>query len=63
MSDYEEYKDITCTREETLRRIGFCCGPCEHNILKDNIPICEKCSCSISLITTVTFKSCPIGKW
>jgi hypothetical protein len=53
--------DITVIKEETEKRISFCVN-CEHNIL-DVIPKCDECNCSISMLTTLNFKTCPIGKW
>lgn len=54
-------EELMCTQEETTRRVEFCIN-CEHKIL-DVIPKCEKCDCSISIVTTLNFKTCPIGKW
>lgn len=53
--------EITCRQEETERRVSFCMS-CEKNIL-DIIPKCQECGCSISILTSMTFKICPIGKW
>lgn len=57
----EKNDDIYCTKEETEKRISFCIT-CENNIL-DVIPKCSQCMCSISILTTMNFKTCPIGKW
>lgn len=54
-------ESLYCDQEETLRRIKFC-ADCEHNVL-DVIPKCEHCDCSISIVTTLNTKTCPIGKW
>jgi hypothetical protein len=56
-----ELNDLTCTTEETLRRIEFCLT-CENNVL-DIFPKCSQCDCPISSLTSMSFKSCPIGKW
>ena len=60
MTEYDS-NDTLVTKEETEKRISFCIE-CEHNIL-DAIPKCNQCDCSISLLTTLSFKSCPIEKW
>jgi hypothetical protein len=52
---------LTCTQEETFKRIEFC-GPCDHNVL-DVFPKCNQCDCPISSLASMNFKSCPIGKW
>jgi hypothetical protein len=46
---------------ETQKRVSICIS-CEKNIL-DVIPKCSECNCSISILTTLNFKTCPIGKW
>lgn len=53
--------NITTTTEEVDKRISFC-GTCEHNIL-DVIPKCNQCGCPMSSLISMSFKSCPIGKW
>lgn len=54
--------DINATQQETERRLEFCI-PCEDKILVVDAPACKHCNCSISLLSTVSYKSCPIGKW
>lgn len=53
--------DMIVTKDETEKRISFCIT-CENNVL-DIIPKCKECDCSISMLTTLNFKSCPIDKW
>lgn len=53
--------DINCSKEETERRLNFCIN-CEKNKL-EIVPICTECGCSISLLGSYKFKTCPIGKW
>ena len=53
--------DLNCTKEEQEKRISFCVQ-CEFNVL-DVMPQCSQCNCSISMLTTMNFKSCPIEKW
>jgi hypothetical protein len=53
--------NINCTPEQTTQRLEFCM-PCENNVL-DVIPKCNQCNCSISMLVTLNFKTCPIGKW
>ena len=52
---------LTSTQEETSRRLEFC-GPCENNIM-DIFPKCKQCDCPISSLASMSFKTCPIGKW
>jgi hypothetical protein len=54
-------QELTCSREETLARIEIC-GSCDNNLL-DDIPKCNQCNCPISSLTSMSFKTCPIGKW
>lgn len=61
MSDENINDNIYCTEEETKLRVSVCM-PCENNIL-DEISKCTECNCSISMLTTLSFKTCPIGKW
>ncbi len=56
-----EIDSTYCDKEETIRRVSFCII-CENNIL-DVIPKCSQCNCSLSMVTTLSFKTCPIGKW
>lgn len=56
-----EYKIISTTEEERLRRLSFC-DSCEHNKTLDQ-PICTQCACPITFVTQFEFKLCPIGKW
>ena len=57
----ENHTDIVCSYEENQKRISFCIT-CENNVL-DVIQKCSQCNCSISMLTTMNFKTCPIGKW
>ena len=59
MSD--DLQDLYCTQEETTKRIEFCIS-CPSNVL-DVIPKCKECDCPISSLTSMSFKTCPIGKW
>ena len=64
MSDENSIVDLTgltCTQEESLRRLEFCV-PCENHTL-DVFPKCKQCDCPISSLASMSFKSCPIGKW
>ena len=53
--------DILVTPEETTKRLNVCtlCDELTHDV----IPKCSQCNCSISMLTTLLFKTCPIGKW
>lgn len=57
----EKVDELYCEDEEKNKRISNCLS-CEKNVL-DIIPKCTECNCSISMLTTLTFKTCPIGKW
>lgn len=55
--------DLIVSSAETARRLSYCNG-CEHNGLNDySVPTCLKCGCNMSMLTTMSFKSCPINKW
>jgi hypothetical protein len=56
-----ELNDILVSQEETTRRLSFCMT-CESNVL-DVIPKCKECNCSLSMVTTLNFKTCPLEKW
>lgn len=56
-------QDILVTPDITNNRLIHCLS-CE-NLNKEisDIPKCNQCDCSISMLTTISFKTCPIGKW
>jgi hypothetical protein len=55
--------DLIVSTEETQRRLSFCIN-CEHlGHNESNVPICLECGCNMSMLTTMSFKSCPINKW
>lgn len=49
------------SQEEIDNRVSFCMV-CENNVLIE-VPKCLQCNCTISVITTLPLKTCPIGKW
>lgn len=54
---------LTVSAEETAHRLSFC-NSCEHNGRnEDDVPTCLSCGCNLSMLTTLSFKSCPINKW
>lgn len=53
--------DINTDPVEKEKRISFC-STCEKNVL-DILPKCSECDCSLSMLTSFKFKSCPIAKW
>jgi|688.fasta_scaffold1346595_2 hypothetical protein len=57
----EGLDDLTTPPEEVTIRLSFCM-PCENNVL-DVISKCKQCDCPISSLASMSFKSCPIGKW
>lgn len=56
-----EYKTISTTEDERLRRLSFC-NVCEFNQTITQ-PTCMKCACPITFVTQFEFKICPIGNW
>jgi|Laugrespbdmm15sd_2_1035082.scaffolds.fasta_scaffold247162_1 hypothetical protein len=55
--------DLIISKEQTDYRLSFCIS-CEHNGLNEfNVPTCLECGCNLSMLTTLSFKSCPINKW
>ena len=61
MSIEDQTDNIMTTPEEVAKRIEVC-GPCENNVL-DLFPKCNQCDCPISSLISMSFKTCPIGKW
>ncbi len=58
-----QVEHLLVTQDVTLSRLEHCLS-CEHlNRELQDIPKCNQCDCSISMLTTITFKVCPIGKW
>ena len=62
MSDDIITPDLIVSLEETTERLSHCVS-CEHNKIVDDIPKCDQCNCSISMLTTLNFKKCILGKW
>ena len=55
--------DIIVAAEVTEYRLKFC-NPCEKNGMNEvNVPTCLECGCNLSMLTTLSFKSCPLNKW
>jgi hypothetical protein len=54
-------ENLLVTADVTHSRLKYCLT-CENNVL-DVIPKCNQCDCSISLLTTLSFKTCPVEKW
>lgn len=58
-----EVEHLLVTQDVTHSRLEQCMS-CEHlNDDTQDIPKCNQCDCSISMLTTISFKVCPIGKW
>jgi hypothetical protein len=57
----DQLDDVNCTKEETERRINFCVE-CDK-LDETDAPKCTECNCTISMMTSFRFKTCPIGKW
>jgi hypothetical protein len=60
MSDQE---NITCTAEESHDRITVCKECPKFVVNEDWTTKCGECDCSISMMITFKFKTCPIGSW
>lgn len=59
----ETTHDLIISKEQTDYRLSFCTS-CEHNGLNEfKVPTCLECGCNLSMLTTLSFKSCPINKW
>lgn len=55
--------DVIVDKTVTEYRLSFCI-PCEKNGKNtDNVPTCLECGCNLSMLTTLSFKSCPLNKW
>ena len=61
MNNVDNLDDLTTPPDEVTHRLSFCM-PCEHNVL-DVFPKCNQCNCPISSLASMSFKTCPIGKW
>ena len=62
MSDDVITPDLIVSQEETDNRLSFCIS-CDHNQIINDVPSCDQCNCTISMVTTLSFKKCTIGKW
>lgn len=54
-------EDISCSAEETERRLSFCRNCTE--MIFDGHTKCQLSGCMINLMTTIQFKECPKGNW
>lgn len=61
--EISEVEHILVTPDITQARLELClsCENLDNNV--QDIPKCLQCDCSISMLTTINFKTCPIGKW
>lgn len=62
---HEPADDMTVivSSDETQRRLDFCTS-CDSFGSDDHRPgVCLECNCSIPMMTTLSFKTCPISKW
>jgi hypothetical protein len=62
MTNTDQLDDVNCTKQETEKRISFCVD-CDRRSDDENVPKCTECNCTISMLSSFRFKSCPIGKW
>lgn len=53
---------IACTPDETAVRLSLC-QTCVNFTFKDGHTVCSSSGCNISLMTTFSFKQCPLEKW
>jgi hypothetical protein len=59
----ESIHDLIIPKEQTDHRLSFC-NKCEHNRLNEmKVPTCTQCGCNLSMLTSLSFKSCPINNW
>lgn len=54
--------NIDSTPEQIQERLTQC-NICDKNKSNNNIPTCTECNCTIGILVSMNFKSCPIGKW
>jgi len=54
---------IECTSAEKTARLELCKSCVNFATDEDNHTICSGTGCNISLMTTYTFKQCPLEKW
>lgn len=58
-----ENDDIICSQEQQEQRLNICKN-CPSFVIKETqMTECSECECSISLLITFKFKSCPKGNW
>lgn len=55
--------NVYCTEEEKNLRLDVCKVCDKFTFSEEKTTECTECGCSISLLTTFTFKSCPLEKW
>jgi hypothetical protein len=54
---------VECTPEEQLSRLELCKRCVNFIIDSEKHTICSGTGCNISLMTTYSFKQCPLEKW
>ena len=62
---HEPADDMTVmvSARETERRLNFCTSCDSFGSDNQRPGVCLECNCSIPMMTTLSFKTCPIGKW
>jgi hypothetical protein len=53
---------VECSPEQTANRLSICKN-CENFNFNEIHTICKSTGCNISLMTTFSFKQCPLEKW
>ena len=54
---------VIVSAEETQRRLTICMSCDRFGSDEQRLGVCLECNCSIPMMTTLSFKTCPIGKW
>jgi hypothetical protein len=53
---------VECSIEEKTTRLNLC-KSCVNFTFEDEHTVCSSTGCNISLMTTYSFKQCPLEKW
>jgi hypothetical protein len=54
---------VECTSEEQASRLELCKSCVNFTIDAESHTVCSGTGCNISLMTTYSFKQCPLEKW
>lgn len=63
IEEFKQDPEVVCTFEESDTRLSLC-KSCENFFVDhDQHTKCKGCGCNISMMITMKFKNCPLGKW